>query len=67
MPTPGPNEGVVILPGYARDHRIYVDGKVVGEGVAPLVIACGQHSIQIGSQGKPRDVNVPCGALAKIE
>jgi len=57
----------VILPAYARDHRIFVDGKVVGEGTAPLVIACGQHSIQIGSQGKPRDVNVPCGALAKIE
>jgi hypothetical protein len=40
---------------------------VKGDGNAPLVVACGEHSIQIGSAGKPRDVNVPCGALAKIE
>jgi hypothetical protein len=40
---------------------------VKGDGNAPLVVPCGEHTIQIGSAGKPRDVNVPCGALAKIE
>jgi hypothetical protein len=58
---------VLILPAYAQGHRIFVDGKVKGEGSAPLVIACGEHTVQIGSAGKPRDLAVPCGALAKIE
>ncbi len=66
-PTPGPNEGVLIMPASAQGHRVFVDGKVKGDGTAPIVVPCGQHSVQIGSQGKPRDVNVPCGALAKIE
>jgi len=67
VPTPGPNEGVLILPASANGHRIFVDGKVKGEGSAPLTISCGEHTVQIGSAGKPRDLNVPCGALAKIE
>jgi serine/threonine protein kinase len=67
LPTPGPTEGVLILPAYAKDHRIFVDGKVKGDGNAPLVLSCGQHTIQIGSAGKSRDMNIPCGALARIE
>jgi hypothetical protein len=67
LPTPGPNEGVLILPASAQGHRIFVDGRVKGDGSGPLVIACGAHTVQIGSAGKPRDVNVPCGALAKLE
>ncbi len=66
-PTPGPNEGVLVLPAYAAGHRIFIDGHVKGEGNTPLVTACGQHTIQIGSAGKPRDMNIPCGALARIE
>jgi len=66
-PAPGPNEGVLIFPAWAHDHRVYVDGHVKGEGSAPLVTACGHHTVQIGSQGKPREVDIPCGALARME
>ena len=67
MPTPAADEGVLVLPPYAHDHRIYVDGHVKGDGSSPIVVRCGPHTVQIGSQGKPREVTIPCGALAKIE
>ena len=66
-PTPGPDEGVLILPASAHGHRVFIDGHVQGDGSSPIVVPCGQHSVQIGSAGKSRDINVPCGALARIE
>ncbi len=67
LPTPGPNEGVLVMPAYAQGHRVFVDGRVKGDGTAPIVLPCGTHAVQIGSAGKSRDINVPCGALARIE
>jgi hypothetical protein len=66
-PTPGPDEGVLILPASAHGHRVFIDGRVKGDGSSPIIVPCGQHSVQIGSAGKSRDINVPCGALARIE
>jgi hypothetical protein len=67
MPTPGPDEGILILPAYAHGHRIFIDGHVKGDGSSPIVLPCGQHSVQIGSAGKSRDIVIPCAALARIE
>ncbi len=67
MPTPAADEGVLVLPASAQGHRVFIDGRVKGDGSSPIVVKCGPHTVQIGSQGKSRDVDVPCGALAKLE
>lgn len=47
-------------------HRIYVDGKVVGEGPGPIAVPCGTHSIKVGSSGKDKKVDVPCGGEIQV-
>ncbi len=42
-------------------RRIFVDGKVVGEGPGPLTVPCGSHAIKVGSAGKTQQIDVPCG------
>lgn len=54
-------KGVLETPRRARGHRIFVDAKVVGQGGKPLIVECGAHDVQIGSQGEHRRVHVPCG------
>jgi hypothetical protein len=53
--------GRLSFPPSADGHRIYVDGKVVGEPPAPIVVACGQHLVKVGSRGRDRTMLVPCG------
>ena len=47
-------------------HRVYVDGKVVGESGAIVTLPCGEHMARIGSNGKTRAITVPCGGSAEI-
>ncbi|MBX3197650.1 MAG: hypothetical protein KF894_05865 [Labilithrix sp.] len=57
----------VVLPSYAKGHRVFVDGRVVGEGAEPITVACGKHKIQIGSRGRPRARNLPCGGELTLD
>lgn len=59
-PIPG-DRGELRFPPYAAGHRIYVDGRVVGDGAQPAVVPCGSHSVRIGSAGTTQQVSVPCG------
>lgn len=52
---------LVTLPARAAGHRVYVDNVVLPDGVSPAKIRCGKRTIKIGSQGKPREVDLPCG------
>jgi hypothetical protein len=52
---------LVVLPRSSTGHRIFVDGRVVGSGPQPVTVKCGQHSIKIGSAGKARVKDLPCG------
>lgn len=54
-------KGELSFPKAANGHRIYVDGKGVGEPPAPIVVACGQHVVKVGSRGRARTMLVPCG------
>jgi hypothetical protein len=54
-------EGRLITPASARGRRVFVDGRVIGEGGKPLTVACGVHVVKVGSSGTPRTINVPCG------
>jgi hypothetical protein len=54
---PRPSTGTVIgSPG----HRLFIDGNVARGFSA--VVRCGAHVVQVGSAGKARSVDVPCGA-----
>jgi hypothetical protein len=55
------SQALVLLPRSSKGHRIYVDGRVVGSGPEPVTVKCGRHSIKIGSAGKPRIKELPCG------
>jgi hypothetical protein len=47
-------------------HRVFVDGRVVGEGPGPLQVPCGSHEVKVGSLGTPKTLDLPCGAAITI-
>jgi serine/threonine protein kinase len=55
------NMGQIQPPASAAGHRIFFDGRVVGEGATPIRVPCGMHSVRIGSAGRLQYVDVPCG------
>ena len=61
-----PNVGTVRLPAWTRGRRVYVDGRVVGEGPEPLRVRCGTHLLRLGSAGEDQSVEVPCGGAVRV-
>jgi hypothetical protein len=55
------------LPPSSAGRRVFVDGRVVGEGPGALVVPCGARTVQIGSKGTPRAMVLPCGGTARAE
>jgi serine/threonine-protein kinase len=55
------DQGELRPPPYAAGHRIYVDGRVVGEGTDPIRVKCGSRSVRVGSAGRLQQIDVPCG------
>lgn len=47
--------------GAPAGHRVFFDGRVLGEPPSPFTVRCGRHEIRIGSKGTPRNVDLPCG------
>ena len=63
---PSSRVGNVRLPPSAQGHRLFVDGKAAGETTALVRLQCGHHTLRIGSQGRERSVEVPCGATIAL-
>ena len=61
-----PTKGAIVTGKSARQHRVYVDDKIVGEGPGSYVVACGSHTVKIGSSGKPLDLDVPCNGHVDV-
>jgi hypothetical protein len=59
--------GEVALPLSAIGHRIFVDGRLVGESLRSLRLACGRHAVRVGSAGITRPVDVPCGGEVSFQ
>lgn len=51
----------------AYGHRIYVDGRLVGEGGRDLTVPCGAHRVRVGSQGTERSMTIPCGGAIDVD
>ena len=67
MPTIELDEGTLHAPARAAQHRVYFDGRVIGEGEGDYKVACGTHTLRIGSRGDDVEVKVPCGGTLAIE
>jgi hypothetical protein len=65
-PESASDVGTVVLPAWTRGHRIYVDGRVVGEGPDPLRLKCGSRVMRLGSAGQDQQVIVPCGGEVRL-
>lgn len=65
--TVDPAMTLVSTPASAKGHRVFVDGRVVGNAGAALQVKCGDHSVKIGSASKARAVHFPCGGEASID
>jgi hypothetical protein len=61
-----PDQGQLVFPPSAAGHRIFVDGRVVGDGAQPATVRCGPHDVKIGSAGTPQRVDVPCGGSVTL-
>lgn len=60
--TAGPTTCIVNTASAQPGHRIFYDGRVVGETPAAVALPCGSHTIKLGSAGTPRTLDFPCGA-----
>jgi serine/threonine-protein kinase len=60
--TAGPTTCIVNTASAQPGHRIFYDGRVVGETPAAVALPCGSHTIKLGSAGTPRTIDFPCGA-----
>lgn len=55
------NTTILSTANASPNHRIFFDGRVVGETPAAVEVPCGTHSVQLGSAGTSRSIDLPCG------
>lgn len=63
---PAPTTGTLTTPARAAGHRVYVDGRVVGEGCRSFDVRCGTRLVRVGSAGRNQWVVVPCGGSVAV-
>jgi hypothetical protein len=51
--------GTVTLAPVVSGHRLFIDGAVASHSAA--VVSCGKHVVRIGSRGRDKWIDVPCG------
>lgn len=44
-----------------KGHRLYVDGKLVGDSDGPVTVDCGTRIVKLGTAGVTKSIAVPCG------
>ena len=47
-------------------HRIWVDGRVVGQTPGVFAVPCGRRAVRLGSGGSLQTVEIPCGGQLKV-
>jgi hypothetical protein len=52
--------GTIKLPVEADGHRVFVDGHKVEVKNLRVVVPCGKHEVQIGTQGELKTLDVAC-------
>jgi hypothetical protein len=62
-PSPAPalaGTGILRTSGSVG-RRIFVDGRTVGQTPHAVSVQCGPHQVRIGSAGRSKTVDIPCG------
>ena len=62
----GPQKGAIDVKPGAGEHRVFVDGRVVGNSPGTMVVDCGAHVVKIGHDGKEQSIEVPCGGRIEL-
>jgi len=62
----GLQKGAIDLKPGAGEHRVFVDGRVVGNWPGTLVVDCGPRVVKIGHDGKEQTIAVPCGGRVEV-
>ncbi len=69
-PVPPPSERA-LTEGTLRvtvgGHRVFIDGRFVGEGPGAFPVSPGKHDVLVGSMGEVRVIDVPRGDEAIVE
>ena len=58
--------GTITSPKWVGGRSVYMDGGKNWGKAGSVEVPCGTHVVQIGAQGKPRKVNVPCGGSVSV-
>jgi hypothetical protein len=64
--VPGPSQGV-LKTRWNTGHRFFVDGVVVGETPAQVLVTCGEHVVKVGSGGREQTIDVACGTTTTVD
>jgi hypothetical protein len=59
--TDAPLFGTVTVPRSRAGHRVWIDGRLVGESPGNFRVSCGDHDVRVGSHGVVRRLAVACG------
>jgi hypothetical protein len=43
------------------EHRVFYDGRVIGQTPGAFDVKCGVHFVKVGSTGTTQPVTIPCG------
>jgi|GEM_PF-6857044 len=65
-PTTASEVGEILTPREEAGHRLFVDGRFAGAAGAPVVVRCGTRAVRVGSAGRLRVVDVPCGGSVLV-
>lgn len=64
---PIPADASVLSTEDARPgHRIFVDGRTLGQTPDSVLVKCGPARIKIGSAGQTRTIDLPCGREIRV-
>ncbi len=58
--------GNVVASSRAAGHRVFIDGRVAGQGPGSFLVKCGRHTVRVGSSGASQRVDVPCGGAVNV-
>jgi len=63
-PAPAPTVGTLRLDDSAEGQRVFVDGVALSATAA--IVRCGPHEVAVGSTGRTRSIDVPCGGEVTV-
>ncbi len=60
--APPPDRATVTVPPERAGHRVWIDGRLVGQSPGTFKVRCGTHAVRVGSKGSLHRIHVDCGA-----